>query len=408
MNKLRFGANYVHSNKWFRDWAELDLTYTERDIAAIASLGLDHIRMHLMWDIFQPEKYRVCESAMKNLRASLDICHRHGIDVLVTVFDGYMSGFIFRPDWAESGRFMADADIIEGELWFLEQLAAAIGDHPALMGIDLGNELNMFAYGERFDSITVEEGDAWNNLLCDKCMSLFPGKVVVNGTDHSSWFFPSHAFTRPTLANTGTLTSLHTWIEFTQARRYGDESPHVMHLQDFMIEVARAYASDPARKVWVQEFGISDLWLAPERHENFLRTAMANAATCEGLFGFTYWCSHDLKREWTGFDQLDHGKPYFRPFHPLEYELGLLYNDNRVKERGLIIKSISEDLKKNYKPAKKETAIILDDKDYEGWKYGEKYVAMCEDGVLPQFVLRERTNDVDYLTKRGIKALVEI
>ena len=137
MNELKFGANYVHSNKWFRDWAELDLTYTERDIAAIASLGLDHIRMHLMWDIFQPEKYRVCESAMKNLRASLDICHRHGIDVLVTVFDGYMSGFIFRPDWAENGRFMADADIIEGELWFLEQLAAAIGDHPALMGIDL-------------------------------------------------------------------------------------------------------------------------------------------------------------------------------------------------------------------------------------------------------------------------------
>jgi hypothetical protein len=106
------------------------------------------------------------------------------------------------------------------------------------MGIDLGNELNMFAYGERFDRITVEEGDAWNNLLCDKCAALFPGKIVVNGTDHSSWFFPSHAFTRPTLANTGTLTSLHTWIEFTQARRYGDESPHVMHLQDFMIEAA--------------------------------------------------------------------------------------------------------------------------------------------------------------------------
>ena len=88
MGQLRFGANYVHSNKWFRDWTELDLTYTERDIATIASLGLDHIRMHLMWDIFQPEKYRVCEAAMANLRASLDICHRHGIDVLVTVFDG--------------------------------------------------------------------------------------------------------------------------------------------------------------------------------------------------------------------------------------------------------------------------------------------------------------------------------
>ena len=408
MEQLKFGANYVHSNKWFRDWAELDLSYTEKDIAAIASLGLDHVRMHLMWDIFQPEKHRVCESAMRNLRASLDICHRYGIDVLITVFDGYMSGFIFRPDWAESGRFMADADLIEGELWLLEQLAATVGDHPALMGIDLGNELNMFAYGERFDSITVEEGDAWNGLLCDKAISLFPGKVVVNGTDHSSWFFPSHAFSRPALANTGTLTSLHTWIEFTQARRYGDESPHVMHQQDFMIEIARAYATDPHRKVWVQEFGISDLWLAPERQENFLRTAMQNAATCEGLFGFTYWCSHDLKREWTGFDQLDHGKPYFRPFHPLEYELGLIYNDNRVKERGLILKSITEELKKSYKPVKKETAIILDDEDYEGWKYGEKYVAMCEGGILPQFVLRERLNDADYMTSRGIKSVVEL
>ena len=64
MEQLRFGANYVHSHRWFRDWESLDLSYTEQDIAAIASLGLDHVRMHLMWDIFQPEKHRLNERGL--------------------------------------------------------------------------------------------------------------------------------------------------------------------------------------------------------------------------------------------------------------------------------------------------------------------------------------------------------
>ena len=412
MGTLRFGANYVPSNRWMRDWAELDLSYTERDIASLKSIGMDHIRMHLMWDIFQPEPFAVNEAAIENLKRALDVCHNYQIDVFVTIFNGWMSGFVFKPAFAIGKNMFTDDSILESQLWLVEQLAAAIKDHPALIGVDIGNELNVLA-GSKSDGYDSTQGDRWSSIVLAKAAACFPGKLIVSGVDHQSWFNNDHGFTRDHLAHAGDLTVLHTYPEFTGARKYGDESQHVMHLQGFMTEFARAYNDDPTRKVWIQEFGICKLWMRPEGHENYLHTSIANAMTCEGLWGFTFWGSHDIKREFDGFTHagFEH-KPLYKSFHALEYDLGLFNVNNEINPRGIYMRDIIKECRDSYNPIVKTSAIVVDDTTGTrgwgfAWKYGEKYVEMTGDGVYPQFILREHANDKAYLEKRHITELVE-
>ena len=54
---LKFGVNYVPSKDWFFSWQNFNYGAVDEDLAAIASLGADHIRMHLRWDLFHPNNY---------------------------------------------------------------------------------------------------------------------------------------------------------------------------------------------------------------------------------------------------------------------------------------------------------------------------------------------------------------
>lgn len=51
------------------------------------------------------------------------------------------------------------------------------------------------------------------------------------------------------------------------------------------------------------------------------------AVLVEGVSWFSYWDSHDADREFA--------------FNPLEYSLGLLTNDGRVKDQGRVFKQLA-------------------------------------------------------------------
>ena len=52
----RFGVNYVPSKRWYYFWNDFDADSVARDLDVIASLGVDHIRMLLIWAYFQPNR----------------------------------------------------------------------------------------------------------------------------------------------------------------------------------------------------------------------------------------------------------------------------------------------------------------------------------------------------------------
>ena len=74
---LRFGANYVPSKNWFYSWVDPDFEAIEADFQAISSIGVDHIRMHLRWDLFQPNETYISDEMICRLKKILDLAEKY-------------------------------------------------------------------------------------------------------------------------------------------------------------------------------------------------------------------------------------------------------------------------------------------------------------------------------------------
>ena len=68
---MKFGTNYVPPNGWFYSWLDFEKSHIEEDFYALKEIGLDHLRVHLRWDLFQPAMEYVPESMLKKIGNSV-------------------------------------------------------------------------------------------------------------------------------------------------------------------------------------------------------------------------------------------------------------------------------------------------------------------------------------------------
>lgn len=391
---LKFGVNYVPSKEWFYSWQHFNEKNVEEDLAAIASLGVDHIRMHLRWDLLQPNDTYVSEEMLERLKIVLDIAHKNGLKAQVTVLNGWMSGFWFLPSFVWQSNIIAEEAQWENQFFLLKKLSNVLVAHPAFMGIDVGNELNV--YGMMIKPFTIEQGDRYLSNLLAECKRLFPTKQHVIGVDHQPWYKDAY-FSRKTLANTGDITSIHAWAKFIGAMENGALTSESLTVQEYNIELANAYAENRDRKVWIQEFGISPCWTEEKNFREFLFNSMANATRSENLWGYTFWCSHDVSREYK--------------FNEAEYELGLFDVYNRLKPVGKVYKDCIAELKSGYTPTalRKGKALIVDENvPFYGWQYARAFANAAEKGEHLQFVLSSKAQDRRCLERRGIEKTIPL
>ncbi len=400
MRKINFGVNYIPSKSWYFQWAE-DLDSIKDDFWAIRAIGLEHLRIQLRWDLFQPEPYKLNSVYMKRLEKVLDIAKDTGLEIEVSALTGWLSGFWFLPSFAQKGNIICNGDIIKSELFFLKQLSAFCC-HPAFYGLDIGNEINMYAYKDMPNSIfNMEEGNKWLRTIALGCNEYYQNKSVTIGCDHQPWL-EDKFFSRRNLASFGTSTALHTWIEFTGATKYhrGAFSNQSLHLGEICSKIADAYSSDFDRNINIQEFGISDLWLEKDQNiEDFILTFIKNTLKCSQTNRITFWCSHDIDQKYNEFNEL-------------EYGLGLFNNKNELKPVGRAYKKAISLYKNITKEHSETTAILINDsykksdKDF-GWYFGEKFCALKEKGKDSIcFITEDNINNFEYLRTRHITKLI--
>jgi hypothetical protein len=398
---MRFGVNYVPSKNWWYTWSDWDAGSVRRDFESIASIGLDHVRIHCLWPEFQPNAGFVSPVMLERLSVLLDIAGACGLDVAVTVLDGWLSGFVFLPAWVGARNMFTDEAVIEAEMRLFSALAEQIGSHPRFLGFDLGNELGVMM--GRGHTATPEQADAWQHRMFAHCYAVSPGRMHVNGVDHIHWF-DNVGFTPQALACEGALTSLHTWYEFTGARaRYAPLETGSTRLSEYCIELARAYHTDPRRLLWVQEFGATPEWMPAEVVSEFAERTIDGIAGCPDVWGVTWWCSHEIDRR-------------FLDFHDLEYNLGLFDVDNEIMPVGRKMAEIIADHKANLRSAKRRThAVVVPDSradwalqadgSYPGWTYGALFMELAAGGIDSAVVTEGRASDPDYLASRGLAHL---
>ena len=317
----RFGVNYTPSLNWWFCWNDFNPEAIARDLDVIASLNMDHIRIMLIWPSFQPNEAWVSPAHLDRLDQLMTLAGERNLDVMATMLTGWLSGWNFKPPFENGSIYSAPRMIAAEELYFRE-VAKVLKPHSNFLGFDLGNELNCCWMPE-----DLATGDAWMDETLTLLETLCPEQVHVNGVDHAPWFSPC-AFSAKALANRQKIVALHAWTLFTGAiDRGGPLGAASLKLSAGMAALARAYAGDAAKPIWIQEYGATEEWMTKDELPLYVEQTTLNAIN-QGVSWFTWWDSHDVDRKFH--------------FTSLEYGLGLITADNKVKEYARAYQSLAQ------------------------------------------------------------------
>ncbi len=316
----RFGANYTPSRNWWFCWNDWDADPIRRDLDAIAGLGADHLRLMLIWPFFQPNPTFVSPAHLDRLHQLIAMMGQRHLDALVTVFTGQLSGWFFLPSFNRlSDGFYTNATMRSAQELFVRELARVMKQHDNIIGFDFGNELDTCWRAP------IPQGDAWMAKMFELMNQVLPGSLHVNGVDHAPWF-ESDTFSAQALA-AARFPVMHCYPYWTGAMKYGGAmDASSVKLLAAMAALIRSFAGTQRKPVWAGEFNTCILELPEKGQAEWLDKAVL-AAIEQGVSWFSYWDSHDVDRKFQ--------------FNPLEYSLGLLTNDGRVKEQGRVFQQLA-------------------------------------------------------------------
>ena len=161
--RFRLGVNYWPSGTAMEWLARYDSTVVRRDFTRIARAGMDTIRVFVRGEDVQPDETTIDSDALAAVVDTADAASEAGVELIVTLFTGHMSGVNWIPAWATGGRdgdsrfrvvsagtvhrerqvlrsWYADPGILDAQIHLADGLASALAGHPAVWAWDLGNE----------------------------------------------------------------------------------------------------------------------------------------------------------------------------------------------------------------------------------------------------------------------------
>jgi len=405
---LRFGANYTPRSQWMHAWMSLDLDEVRRDFSALADLGLDHVRIFPLWTVLQPNRTLIRDRAVDDVRAVVDVAAEFGLDASVDVIQGHLSSFDFIPSWLftwHDKNMFTHPDALSGQAELVTRLGERLGGASNFLGFTLGNETNQFSAQTHPSPWPVTEAEAanWITTLLDAAHAAAPAQQHVHSEYDAAWYMDGHGFTPALAARLGDITTVHSWIFNGTAQKYGGRSVASDRHAEYMIELARGFATDPAKPIWLQEVGAPSNCLTPEQTPDFLEATLRSVARTENLWGVTWWCSHDVSRSLADFPEL-------------EYTLGLVDQSGAAKPIGRRFAELIPELRER-KPAPARTLGIVVEVDEDdtpisrgamspGGTIFQAWVDACEAGADPAIVTSRDAAKPEALAARGITELV--
>ncbi|MBN8883513.1 MAG: glycosyl hydrolase [Salana multivorans] len=409
MPRPRIGVNYTPSRDWMFQWIDLDPEVVRRDFAAIAGLGLDHVRVFPLWPVLQPNRTLIRRQAVDDVATVVEIGAAAGLTVYVDVIQGHMSGFDFVPAWLVNwhrGNMFTDPDAIAAQGELVRVLLDRLAPLPGFGGLTLGNECNQFVAPPNPDYMGADPDQVtgWLAGTIGTIPEGTPGTFAHSTNDHV-WYRDGHPFVPRHVTEHGNVSTVHSWIFNGTAARYGGLSPESINHGEYLLQLARAFSADPSRPVWLQEIGAPDNCLSDEEMPAFLVGSLESALTTRDLYGVTWWCSHDID-------------PGLSDFKSLEYGLGLMRPDQSVKPVGRAlaeaVAALPDDLPQ---PPRRSVAVVIEVDDdgvplsraalAPGGPTFETWHRLRASGTYPALVTGATAASPDQLAARGVTRLVE-
>ena len=196
--RFRLGVNYWPAEVAMAWLSDYDPAVTRRDFLRAASAGFDSIRIFVRWEDVQPTASTIDTAILGRLVDIADAAVDAGVELVVTLFVGHMSGVNWIPAWATGGaggdhrfrvisggragaaaglrNWYADAEIVAAQERLAAAAAAALAGHPAVWAWDLGNEnSNCTLPPDR------GAGEAWLERMTAAIRASDPGRPITIG-----------------------------------------------------------------------------------------------------------------------------------------------------------------------------------------------------------------------------------
>ena len=144
MQKFLLGVNYWPAKKGMFWWKDFEREEVQKDFERISSVGLEIVRLFLLWEDFEPSANKINQEAVANLIEVFRIAREEGLKILLTLFVGHMSGANWAPAWLAGRNIYQDEGILNASSFLAETIANSVKEEKALFGYDLANEIDNF------------------------------------------------------------------------------------------------------------------------------------------------------------------------------------------------------------------------------------------------------------------------
>ena len=266
MTDFTLGVNYWPRKKAMYWWSDFDTAEVREEFAMIKEIGLNVVRMFLLWDDFQPEPTSVAKDKLDDLVTVADAAAENGLGIDMTFFTGHMSGPNWSPRWLLGGtahpyqgqyreivsqhkvvtegyrNMFHDEMALSATRLLLKTVVNRLKDHPGIWMWNLGNEPDLFAWPN-----SSEAGAAWVKEMVSLIKSIDPQHPVTIGLHGDELHMDTGLRIDKVYANTD-VAVMHSYPMYTPWAR----KPLDPDFVPFTCAVTAALSGKP---VLMEEFG---------------------------------------------------------------------------------------------------------------------------------------------------------
>ena len=259
------GRPWVGANFWSRVggprmWVNYDPNVLREELHTLAAHGLNVTRSFCFWPDFVPEPERLDPVVLDRFRDFLDAHAELGLGTIPTFIVGHMSGENWDPSWRHDRDLYRDVWLVSQQAWFAGEIARRFGNHPAVVGWLISNEMPLYG-----GPAAVDEVVSWARLVVQSVRAAGATQPVSLGD--GAWGVETSGSD-----NGFSLRALAPLIDFV--------GPHVYPMEDdpvrqaltaaFVCELAGGFGL----RVVLEEFGVSSDFASGEAAAAYYRQVL--------------------------------------------------------------------------------------------------------------------------------------
>lgn len=144
---FELGVNYWPRRRAMYMWRDFDVGEVREDMAHIADMGFDVVRLFVLMEDFLPRRLTVATEMVDRLVAVTRSAKDAGLAVVPTLIVVNMSGRMWWPPWMidahqEPASLYLDEDVLESQVLLAETCARALAGDEAIRAFDIANEID--------------------------------------------------------------------------------------------------------------------------------------------------------------------------------------------------------------------------------------------------------------------------